>query len=134
MITAEVAQYLDDNSFGTYDPAGITGNIFLEVTPATPDICISVYTTPGQPPDIKTNLKRPSVQIQVRGDGDPRTAYDIAKAILDSIHGLHNTTLVDGGTRIMLISARDSEPGNLGRDDNGRFTFSCPLYFITGGE
>ncbi|MCL5105669.1 MAG: minor capsid protein [Armatimonadetes bacterium] len=134
MIVEEIAQYLQSLEIGTFDPAGVIGDIFIETMPDTPDTCIGLYTTAGMPPDTKTSISRPSVQIIVRGSRDPRTASSLATRIQEALHGLHSMTFIPDGSRVMLCSARNSEPVSLGRDDNQRHEYSINLQLIIGGS
>ncbi len=133
-VAVEIAAYLDAQGHGTWDPDGPDGDIYVEAMPDTVDAGLCIYSSGGSPPDVATSLGRPAVQIIVRGT---RSAYDTgqtARAILAALHGLHDMTFIDGGTRVMLCAARQTEPISLGRDENGRFQSSINFQIITGGD
>lgn len=137
MIIFELAEYLCGLGYGTFDPDNLldsSNTIFLETMPDTPDECIGLFTSAGQPPDAKTTVYRPAVQILVRVNRGPKDAMAKAVQIHTALHGLSSTTFVAGGTRIMLCTARQSEPVRLGPDENGRYVYSINLALITGGE
>jgi len=131
MITDEIAQYLDEQGIGIYDPDGITSTIFVENMPDQPDVAICIYSSAGQSPDTKTNVGRPGVQTITRGDRDPRTASALAKLVHDALHVPDIQTFTSEGRGIILCAARQSEPVSLGPDENGRYEFSDNFQLIT---
>jgi hypothetical protein len=133
-ITDELAQYLNDQGLGLFDPTGATGDIFLETMPDVPDDAVAIYATAGLPPDVRTSIGRPSVQIVVRGGRDPRDAAGRAAQIFTALHKLHAMTFVPGGTWVMLCAAKQSQPIGLGPDENRRYEFSINFSLITGGD
>jgi hypothetical protein len=97
--------------------------IFLGVEPANPDNTVTVFDTPGLPPDLTLDRDekygRPSIQVRVRNN-NYQTGWALANNIKDALHGRANETL--GGTYYSLISATD-EPAMLDYDRNGRPRF-----------
>jgi hypothetical protein len=130
MLSAELAQWLDDNGFGTYDAAGITGIVFLENQPESPDTCITIYSTGGYQGDVKTALKRPTLQLHVRGGSDPNTAFDLAESIHSALHAQTQTVFIAGGETIHEIVCAQSAPIRLGPDGNGRHRYTINLELI----
>lgn len=133
MIIMEIADYLNAHGVGIYDDSGTTGNIFIDNMPDEPDIAIGLYSSSGMAPDIKTKLRRPGVQIIVRGDRDPLTSATLAQQVYNALHATDAKTFTDGGTEILLCAARQ-EPIRLGPDDNGRYEYSLNFQLITGGS
>jgi hypothetical protein len=130
MLAADIAQYLDDENLVTVDPSGVAGNCFIDTLPATPETAVGIFSGSAGPPDAKTSLDRPGVQLQVRGDTDPRTAFALAEALRVKLHGLSNLTLASG-TLVKLITANQSQPVYIGTDENGRHQYSVNLSCIT---
>jgi hypothetical protein len=133
MLAVEVAKYLADQGLGEFDENGITGDIFVESMPDSPDEAIAVLTSPGLAPDNATTVARPAIQIIIRGNRDPRTAYERAQCIITAMHAKHSTYFTENGIRIMLSSCKQSEPIRLGPDENGRHEYSINIQLITGG-
>ncbi len=134
MIAAEIAAYLGANGFGTWDPDGSNGDIYVDHMPDTVDEGLCVYSSGGSAPDVSTSLARPAIQILLRGNRSARETCAKAEAILTELHGLHDTIFTAGGSRVMLCSARQSEPIPLGLDENGRHQYSINFTLITGGD
>ena len=133
-LGGEIARYLDAAGLGTFDETGPSGDIYVDHMPDTVDSGICVYASGGPPPDVSTSVSRPAVQIIVRGNRSAQEARATAASILAALHGLHDTTFITGGTRVMLCAARQSEPIPLGRDENGRGQYSINFQLITGGD
>lgn len=133
MLVAEIAEYLDGLGLVSFDAAGVNGNTFIETLPDTPDVAVGIFSSSGPAADVSTSVRRPGVQLLVRGDRDPRTAEAQAQLIWDALHGLHTTAFVVGGTRVMLCAGRQSAPIRLGPDVNGRHVYSLNFQLITGG-
>lgn len=134
MIAVEIAQYLHAQGHGTWDPTGPTGDIYIDEIPDTADSGMSIRASGGPGPDANSLVSRPAVQIIVRGSRSAKETGDLAAAVMTSLHGLHDTVFVAGGTRVMLCTARQSEPIPLGRDENQRYEYSMNFQLITGGE
>lgn len=117
-------QYLADNLTEiSYDPAGVTGNIFQDALPASPDFAVMVENTGGYPVDMRhSEYKEPSLRILVRGSKDPRPAFQLGKDIIELIGYLGSQTI--NGTRVIKFEAVQGRPINIGRDDEGRHRFS----------
>lgn len=135
MIVEELAVYLDSQGLAVWDPDGGSGNLFLNMLPDQPDVAVGLYTQPGLAPDVSGNarVRRPGVQLLVRGGPNAIAAAQLARTLQDALHGLTNIYFSPGGTRIMLCAAQQSEPVSLGPDDNGRHEYSINLRLITGG-
>lgn len=130
MISVEIGQYLNELGIGIYDPDGGTATIFLEDMPDQPDEAICIYTSTGQPPDTKTNVGRPGVQIITRGI-ELLATMALAQTIIDTLHVPACKRFTSDGKDIILCSARQSEPIPLGKDENGRYEFSSNFSLIT---
>ena len=126
MIANELAQYLAAQSANiTYDDSGTTGNIFVGFMPDTPDEAVMVKSTGGPEADTKLGYDSPVFQIIVRGGTrDDRTSgYDLAREIYGILHGLTSTSL-PGGTWLVLVRGLQSEPVDIGPDENSRQEWS----------
>lgn len=135
MLTAEIAQYLDDTAgLVTFDTTGRTGNCFIETLPDKPNTAVAVYASGGAPGDLATKLDRPSIQLIVRAGSDPRTAAALAQNIYNALHGLHDVTLITSGTRVMLCTGVQSGPVGLGTDSNGRQRYALNFDLLTINE
>jgi hypothetical protein len=133
MIVVEIAEFIQANDLGVYDPDGVSGDVFIELMPPAPDEAICVYSTGGQPSDVATSIDRPGAQIIVRGTADPRAAMVRAAAVHALFNRQHSITFTDDGTRVMLCHCRQSEPVHLGTDETGRHEYMIHLDLITGG-
>lgn len=129
MIEVALAVYLDAQGLVTYEPAGASGDCFIDALPSSPEAAVMIKATGG--PALVDGAwnpwDEPTVQVLVRGSEDPRSGKQVAQAIFDALQGLHNTTLDEGGAdAVYLVSATaiQSAPAHIGRDDNGRHLFS----------
>lgn len=126
MLIEDIMQYLDDKGVARYEPDG-DGTVFMGEFPASPDHCIVVRSTGGLGSDAKLPYDNPTVQIMVRGRSDPRPPYNKAREVYETIHGLHSLQM--GSTWVISIIAVQSEPAEIGKDDNGRYRFSQNYQF-----
>jgi hypothetical protein len=98
--------------------SGPTINVIIGKEPGTPINCVTIFDTPGFPPDLGLTDKgyeRPSIQIRVR-HRKQMDGYAIAERIKDSLHGLAQTTV--NGTLYSVIRCSGG-PTLLDFDDNG---------------
>lgn len=110
---------------------GISGlefatNVFIGREPATPDNVVTIFDTPGFPPDKRYDKTdkyyRPSVQIRVRN-----SAYLDGWNLIDEIKELlHNVYTTVNGTIYSAIFC-SQEPALLDWDDNNRARFVMTL-------
>lgn len=121
-----LARHLAAQGLGVYDETGVTGNVFLEAKPSTPDVCIvlAIYDD-GSEADSQLGYDEVPVQVKVRGTTDPRVSRDLCQDIRSELHGLGETTLPDG-TNLLLSRANQSVAG-LGTDENRRHEHVCNL-------
>ena len=129
MINSEIAQYLEANGHGTYDPTGTNGNIFIDALPSEPDKAIMIESTGGAEMDSKLGYDMPTRRILVRGEQDPREPKRLAKDIYNDLHGFSNDTLVTDGIFVVGVHGIQSGPVNIGQDDNNRHRFSINFRF-----
>lgn len=122
MLAAEIAASLAGLGLVTFDPAGATGDAFVDVLPSAPDAAVMLRVTGGAMADGKLGYDTVSLQVLVRGTTDPRTASARASAIYDALHGLHHVTLPEG---TWLLNCRGFRPGSLGRDEAGRHEYTA---------
>lgn len=123
-IAAEIGTIADIGI--NFDEAGVTGEIFIDLLPASPDVAVAVTSGGGLESDSKEPYDSPEVHLQIRGDGDPRTAIGLWYKIYGHMHGLRNKTLPDG-TYLVFALAIQSSPARIGPDENGRHQYSLNL-------
>ncbi|WP_329422975.1 minor capsid protein [Streptomyces sp. NBC_01268] len=113
-----IARYLAAEGLLTYDPAGVTGDTFVETMPPAPDRAVSLALYDAGPQQARDDDTDQRLQVRVRGGPDPRVSRARAQAIYAALHGLTGTQLPDG-TWAVLIAARGI-PAPMGADSNGR--------------
>ena len=95
-------------------------NLFIGREPARPDDCVTIFDTPGFPPDRhydpETRYYRPSVQIRVRAR-EYVNAYTMITLIKESLHNLPYIAINDTVYTGIFCS---QEPALLDWDENGR--------------
>jgi len=97
-------------------------NLFYGREPTEPDNCVTVFDTPGRPPQLtlgaqsEDNYYYPSVQIRVRNN-DQDDAWALMEDIKEALHGRAGETW-NGTFYSVIICA--SEPSFLDWDDNDR--------------
>jgi hypothetical protein len=124
-MTEQIAEFLEQNGFGTFDKDGISGNIFINSLPDKPNEAMAVYSTGGPTSDPFGTYGRASIQLIIRSiPNDPRVTEVKTRQIIESLHGFNSNFLAFGGHRIYDISAQQSEPNNIGPDQKNRFEFS----------
>ncbi|MGY4990903.1 minor capsid protein [Streptomyces nigrescens] len=113
-----IAHLLAEQQLATYDPKGVTGDLFIESMPPAPDCAVGLWLYGGEAPDARNAYDRPRLQVRVRGGPDPRTSRARCWAIYSALHGLAGAGLADG-TWLVLAAAR-STPAPMGPDSTGR--------------
>ena len=122
-----IARYLDDKGIVTFDPNGISGDIFMETMPPQPRDAVALMSTGGDEPLVRHPFDTRKFQVLVRGGADPRPPLARAEAIYDALQGLAGVTLPDG-TYVVAIGAVQAGPIRLGPDENGRHMFSLNFW------
>jgi hypothetical protein len=122
----DVKDILVDSSFGAGSFAATTGwAIFVSDMPDdenTPDTCIGIFDTSGNPPNPNFSYERPSIQVRVRGaKAGYQDAYDKAKDIMDGLNGKTNEEW--NSTRYIQITS-SSDILWLGYDEKRRPLFT----------
>lgn len=117
------AQHLRDAGLVEYDPAGITGDLFIESMPAAPDTAVVLSLYGGLPPGSRRGYDNPNLQVRVRGTTDSRVSRTLATAIYSELHGLGPITLPDG-TRLISCNANQTVT-LMGQDDQRRYEHVC---------
>lgn len=85
--------------------------------PPDPDHVVTLFETPGQPPEAAVDMDHVGFQVRVRGSVKE---YDVARAQLESIYAaLHKLTGTLSGTYYVSILA-SSGPLPLGEDQSER--------------
>ncbi|MFB6618227.1 minor capsid protein [Streptomyces sp. NPDC085524] len=113
-----IARLLAAAGHAAYDPAGTSGDLFIENMPPAPDAAVALWLYDGEAPDARSAYDRPRLQVRVRGGPDPRTSRARCRAIYGELHGLAGVRLADG-TWLVLSAARGT-PAPLGPDASGR--------------
>lgn len=119
----DVKDMLDDTSAGAAIGTFAT-DLFVADEPATPDACVTVYSTGGYAPDPRgaLGIEFPTVQVRTRGARGGYTAASAkALAVQAALHGDYGTTW--NGARYLWIFAEQA-PMYLGQDDNDRPIFT----------
>lgn len=120
MIGVAVALHLDALGLVDYRPDEVGGDCFVDHMPQTPDGAVAIFHTgSGGEADFALPYDEPTVQVMVRGSGDPRVSHGRAADIYGALHGLGHTTLPDGSLLISCI-ALQSAPIAIGQDETGR--------------
>ena len=123
-ISKEFAELLDELGVGTFDPTGITGDVFVGAFPVTPDEVLRVTRYGGTESDAQLGYDEPSVQVWVRGPrGDADGAETRAQAVYDACHGLRRRDL-PGGTPMLSCIGTQAGPMYIGLDEHGRHEWS----------
>jgi hypothetical protein len=66
-------------------------DIHISHMPDTPDLCVAVYDTGGEPPEPHLVYNKPTAQVRVRGDrGGYEAAWSLAETIRDALNGVNN--------------------------------------------
>jgi len=109
-----------------FDPKDSNRNLFIGREPSTkvaPDDCVTVFDTPGGPPQLtlagNENYYYPSVQIRVRNN-DYLTGWNLLYDIMVALHGRAQETW--NGTLYSVIQAAGG-PAFLDWDANNRARF-----------
>jgi len=113
-----LARLLDAAGHATYDPDGVTGDLFVEEMPPTPDAAVALWLYDGGAQDTRNAYDDVRLQVRVRGGPDPRVSRARCHAIYSELHGLAGLELADG-TWLTLAAARGT-PAPMGRDSSGR--------------
>ena len=95
-------------------------NLFIGQEPTSPDNCVTIFDTPGYPPQLTLDPDEkydyPSIQIRVR-NRSYEEAYDLISDIKTELHGLNHDEW--NGTTYELIRCAQ-EPFPLGYDEGNR--------------
>ena len=97
-------------------------NVFVGREPASPDNCVTIFDTPGMPPQLTLGAKAddgyyyPSIQIRVRNNSY-EDGWDLVNAIKEYLHGLKN---IEQGGSIYDVIRCTQEPFLLDWDENDR--------------
>lgn len=121
VLSKEIAKYLDTNGAGAYKPNDVGGDIYYGGKPSSPNNCIAVFDTGGFNPK-KDTTSDPTVMIQVRNE-DYSTGMNKLHEIHDLLKDKNNFWL--GDYIFVYVSEALGEPGQIGKDENGRHLFSC---------
>ncbi|RZD85282.1 minor capsid protein [Streptomyces albidoflavus] len=113
-----LARYLHGLGLVTYDPDGLTGDLYVETMPPAPDQAVALALYEGAPPQARDDADTPRLQVRVRGTADPRVSRARCTALYRALHGLAGVELPDG-THLALAAARGT-PAPMGTDNAGR--------------
>jgi hypothetical protein len=100
-------------------------NLFIGREPTTPDNTVTIFDTPGSPPQLTyaqgENYYYPSIQIRVRNNSYIN-GYNSIKAIMDELHAYGPEAI--NGTVYNLIKC-SQDPFLIDYDENGRARWIC---------
>lgn len=113
-----IARLLDERGHATYDPAGVSGDLFVELMPPSPDTAVGLWLYDGGQQDARNAYDTPRLQVRVRGGPDPRVSRQRCHAIYGELHGLSGVALADGTWLILAASRGTVAP--MGPDSSGR--------------
>jgi hypothetical protein len=131
-LLAGVGALLADASVGVWNPTGAYASgqtgIVVKVIPQTPDTIIAISTYPvTDEPALSDSVV--GLQVLTRAGGqDPSTVDDLADAVFDQLHGLHDHTLSTG---VRVVQCLHRSGGSLGQDDLHRWSRSDNYYVTT---
>ncbi len=100
-------------------------NLFMAVEPSTPDDCVTIYDTPGSPPQLTLGGKAdagyyfPSVQVRVRNNAY-LTGWNLIDDIKIYLHGMAG--VIWNGALYTVIRCT-GEPFHLQTDEEKRAVF-----------
>ncbi|MDE5415483.1 minor capsid protein [Alkalihalobacterium chitinilyticum] len=124
MLLIEIARYLHAQRIGVFDERGVQGNIFLNIVPTDPEALIALFSTGGPPGDVKLGYDNPTVQVWLRGDKNPVTAFEKAQEVYNALHGFSGGRFIENGSYIVDCRGQQSQPLHMGLDNNGRHQYS----------
>lgn len=113
-----IAEYLAAVGLLVYDPAGVTGDTFIDTMPPQPDEAVALTLYGSGEPDPVNDDDEISLQVRCRGTSDPRPSRQRSAAIYSQLHGLSQTVLPDG--TYLILSIAQQTTSSLGLDANGR--------------
>lgn len=115
-LLAAVAQRLDDNSIGTWDPDGHTGTIYEGAIP--PDVTEGIGLTPYSLTNRRTSLTGEVTQpVQFWLRGTQSWVRSAADGIYSAFNGLRDVDI--NGVHCVLIELHSDIP--MGVDQSGRY-------------
>lgn len=120
MLAYAVAAYLEDSGIGT-----VGSGVFVDTLPDTPVHCTAVFTTGGITFDYSSVLPydHPTIQIRTR-HSSAASGYAIMQDIYSALQGRSSFTLpatpVGDSVFVVGVQALQTEPTNIGRDEDGR--------------
>ncbi len=112
----------------------LASNLFIGREPDQPDNCVTIFDTPGAPPDVNYDknyrVAYPSVQIRVRNikyaDG-----WNLINSIKSVLHNIGNEKI--NNTEYLLIAC-SQEPALLDWDEKNRARFVATFNMIRREE
>ncbi|OPX80433.1 MAG: hypothetical protein A4E45_00053 [Methanosaeta sp. PtaB.Bin039] len=124
----DLAIQLNTAGVGVYPGTSSTRTIYLGEMPDTPDVVICLYSRPGRPKDLLTDMQWPEVHVETRA-ATYTAAQSKAEAIDTALHGIHDTAL--SGHQYIHIRAL-GVPVFLEKDGRGRNIFYQNFLAVKG--
>lgn len=125
-LQEQIAKALDNSGTGVFEPYDVTGNIFLDIMPATPVEAIAVYMTIIDEPNFAHEEQNVTIQCLIRS-ADKHKAMNIGADIIRLLNGVNGRQLVDGGHHIVDLQAQTGLPVYLGTNNTGHH--ECSISF-----
>lgn len=134
MFVVAVMRYLAERVPSlSFDPLGVTGNLFLSNSPSTPDEALVVDPYGGAQEATRQPTSLPLLQFIARGpEFDPFAPLRLLNTVHDELAGLDLVSMTDGdGNTFRVISCTpvQSESFPLGQDESRRFERSQSFGF-----
>jgi hypothetical protein len=122
-ILTGVAELLDEYEVAEWSSGAVPISepaVYLGRLPDAPDRALALASYPvAADPWLTDSIV--GVQVRVRGTTAPDVARDLASAVFDALHGLHDVELGTGTDRALWVRMIVWQSGaSLGPDANGR--------------
>ncbi len=106
---------------------GVTVDIFINSEPTEPSTVVTIYDTPGEPPNPKWLLDEPTIQIRSRSESQA-TAYSNIRDIRDRLLGI--AQFIEGAKTYIGIWAKD-DINFLMQDESNRSIYVTNMRIVT---
>lgn len=111
-----IADYLQTKGIATLDT-----NLYIGYLPSSPDTALAIIPTAGYAPESKLAYDKPTIQLFARGVLFTQ-GYNLLEAVYNVLQSLGSKDI--SGIHFVDITAIQSKPVTLGRDEQDRSLFS----------